>query len=64
MLKVISPFFSIFCICLLTFKLTLQWNTPSITFYEEGLGAAMMSEWVGMRLEEEGIENLKRFSIQ
>jgi hypothetical protein len=40
----------------------LQWNQPSIDFYEQSLGATMMSEWVGMRLEEDGIENLKRFA--
>jgi len=40
----------------------LKWNEPSIGFYEKSLGAKMMSEWVGMRLEEEGIENLKRFA--
>jgi len=39
----------------------LRWNQPSIDFYEKGLGAMQMSEWVGMRLEEEGIDNLKRF---
>ncbi|GLB42334.1 putative acetyltransferase (GNAT) family protein [Lyophyllum shimeji] len=40
----------------------LKWNKPSIDFYEQSLGATMMSEWVGMRLEEDGIENLKRFA--
>ncbi|RDB30128.1 Diamine acetyltransferase 2 [Hypsizygus marmoreus] len=39
----------------------LKWNKPSIDFYEKSLGAKAMSEWVGMRLEEDGIENLKRF---
>ncbi|EJC99231.1 acyl-CoA N-acyltransferase [Fomitiporia mediterranea MF3/22] len=41
----------------------LKWNTPSIDFYEKCLGAFPMSEWMGMRLEEEGIENLKKFSL-
>ncbi|KAL5481073.1 ATS1 [Sanghuangporus weigelae] len=40
----------------------LTWNTPSIDFYEKVLGAKAMSEWMGMRLEEDGIENLKNFS--
>jgi len=39
----------------------LKWNAPSIGFYEQSIGAKAMSEWVGMRLEENGIENLKRF---
>ena len=38
-----------------------QWNKPSIAFYEKALNATAMSEWLGMRLEEEGIEKLKRF---
>jgi len=38
-----------------------QWNQPSIDFYEKILGAKPMSEWMGMRLEEEGINNLKKF---
>ncbi|EPT04669.1 hypothetical protein FOMPIDRAFT_1156972, partial [Fomitopsis schrenkii] len=37
----------------------LKWNQPSIDFYEKKLGATAMSEWMGMRLEEEGIENVK-----
>ncbi|KAI5116990.1 hypothetical protein M0805_001487 [Coniferiporia weirii] len=41
----------------------LTWNKPSIDFYEEALNAKPMSEWMGMRLEEDGIESLKRFSI-
>ena len=36
-----------------------QWNKPAIGFYETNLGAKMRSEWVGMRLEEDGIDNLK-----
>lgn len=38
---------------------SFQWNQPSIDFYEKKLGATAMSEWMGMRLEEDGIENLK-----
>ena len=38
-----------------------QWNEPSIKFYQNVLGATAMSEWMGMRLEEEGIERLKQF---
>jgi len=37
----------------------LKWNQPSIDFYEKKLGATAMSEWMGMRLQEEGIESLK-----
>ncbi|EKM76779.1 hypothetical protein AGABI1DRAFT_44438 [Agaricus bisporus var. burnettii JB137-S8] len=37
----------------------LKWNQPSIDFYEKKLGATAMSEWVGMRLEDNGIERLK-----
>jgi len=40
----------------------LKWNTPSIQFYEKTLSATGMSEWLGMRLEEDGIEALKRFA--
>jgi len=40
----------------------LKWNQPSIDFYEQSLGATMMPEWVSMRLEEEGIDNLKKFT--
>jgi len=40
----------------------LKWNTPSIDFYEQSLGAKLMSEWVGMRLDEGGILNLERFT--
>ncbi|KAF7983476.1 hypothetical protein HWV62_21776 [Athelia sp. TMB] len=31
-------------------------------FYEKTLSAAAMSEWLGMRLEEDGIEALKKFA--
>jgi len=41
----------------------LKWNQPSINFYEKALGASALSEWVGMRLEEGGIEGLKKFSV-
>ncbi len=40
----------------------LQWNQPSIDFYEKKLEASAMSDWMGMRLEEAGIENLKKFA--
>ena len=37
----------------------LKWNTPSIDFYEGGsVGAKKMDEWVGMRVEGEGLEKL------
>ena len=36
----------------------LDWNTPAIDFYES-IGAVAQSEWVGYRLEGEG---LKRFA--
>ncbi|KAF7308742.1 N-acetyltransferase domain-containing protein [Mycena kentingensis (nom. inval.)] len=38
----------------------LKWNQPAIDFYEKGLKAKSMSEWMGMRLEEQGIANLAR----
>lgn len=40
----------------------LQWNKPSIDFYEKVLNAKPMSEWMGMRLEVDGITSLKRFA--
>ncbi|TFY73741.1 hypothetical protein EWM64_g10273 [Hericium alpestre] len=40
----------------------LTWNEPSIRFYEDVLKAKPMGEWQGMRLEEEGIENLKKIA--
>lgn len=43
-------------------NLSPQWNQPSIDFYEKTLHATAMSEWMGMRLEESGIENLKKFA--
>ncbi|KAJ6588765.1 acyl-CoA N-acyltransferase [Mycena capillaripes] len=41
----------------------LKWNHPSIAFYEHTLSATQMSEWVGMRLDEGGIERLERFAL-
>jgi GNAT superfamily N-acetyltransferase len=38
-----------------------QWNAPSIAFYEQVLGAKPMDEWKGMRLETEGIRNLRKY---
>ncbi|KAA1472040.1 acyl-CoA N-acyltransferase [Dentipellis sp. KUC8613] len=38
----------------------LTWNEPSIRFYQDVLGAKPMEGWLGMRLEEEGIESLKK----
>ena len=35
-----------------------KWNQPSIDFYEKYLHAKSQDEWVGMRLEADGIENL------
>lgn len=35
----------------------LKWNEPSIKFYE-GLGAKAMEEWVGMRVDGEGLERM------
>ncbi|KAL6244366.1 Peroxygenase 1 [Rhinocladiella similis] len=37
----------------------LKWNEPSIKFYEgEGVGAKRMSEWMGMRVDGEGLGRL------
>ncbi|KAK3399594.1 acyl-CoA N-acyltransferase [Sordaria brevicollis] len=37
----------------------LKWNEPSIRFYEsEAVGAEMMREWVGMRVDGEGLTKL------
>ena len=41
----------------------LDWNQPSIDFYEKVLGAKRMSEWVGMRLEGKQIAELERFAV-
>ncbi|KAK3903497.1 N-acetyltransferase ats1 [Staphylotrichum tortipilum] len=35
----------------------LKWNEPSIKFYES-IGANMMSEWVGMRVDGDGLTRL------
>lgn len=35
----------------------LKWNEPSIRFYES-IGANMMSEWVGMRVDGDGLTKL------
>lgn len=35
----------------------LKWNEPSIKFYES-IGATMMSDWVGMRVDREGLNKL------
>ena len=37
----------------------LKWNEPSLKFYEgKGVGAVRMEEWVGMRVEGEGLGRL------
>ena len=37
----------------------LKWNAPSIKFYEsEAIGATMMSEWVGMRVDGKALKKL------
>ncbi|KAH9941647.1 acyl-CoA N-acyltransferase [Epithele typhae] len=41
----------------------LKWNQPSIDFYEKALGATSMSEWMGMRLEGNQIQNLRQFQV-
>ena len=35
----------------------LRWNEPSLRFYE-GIGAERLEEWVGMRVEGEGLGRL------
>jgi len=35
----------------------LKWNEPSIKFYES-IGATMMNEWVGMRVDGENLGKL------
>lgn len=37
----------------------LKWNEPSIKFYES-IGAKAMSEWVGMRVDNEGLQKLAK----
>jgi hypothetical protein len=39
-----------------------QWNTPSIDFYEKRLKAIKMDDWVGMRLDEDGIKELTKLA--
>jgi len=41
----------------------LKWNTPSIDFYEKRLKAKKMDEWMGMRLEEDGIDELTKLAV-
>ena len=41
-----------------------KWNQPSIDFYEKYLHAKRQDEWLGMRLETEGIENLKNITTK
>lgn len=36
----------------------LKWNEPSIRFYEDIIGATRMEEWVGMRVDKEGLVKL------
>nr|GAT59205.1 predicted protein [Mycena chlorophos] len=40
----------------------LKWNQPAIDFYEKALKATAMGEWMGMRLDEAGIESLTKFA--
>ena len=37
----------------------LDWNTPSIKFYES-LGAKVMKEWLTMRVEGEALSGVRR----
>jgi len=41
----------------------LTWNEPSIAFYEKVLSAKRMDGWMGMRLTDEGIHNLTKFTL-
>ncbi|KAI9569954.1 acyl-CoA N-acyltransferase [Boletus coccyginus] len=41
----------------------LTWNEPSIAFYEKVLSAKRMDGWMGMRLTDEGIQNLSKFTL-
>lgn len=39
----------------------LKWNTPSVDFYQgPSVGAKRMEEWVGMRVDGEGLEELAK----
>ncbi len=40
----------------------LKWNESSIGFYE-GLGAKRMEEWVGMRVDREGLVGLAECGV-
>ncbi|KAH8987861.1 acyl-CoA N-acyltransferase [Lactarius akahatsu] len=42
----------------------LKWNQPSIDFYEKYLNAKPQDEWLGMRLEVEGIGNLRNITTK
>lgn len=43
----------------------LKWNTPSIEFYQSGkVGARRMEEWVGMRVEGEGVKRLAGLDVE
>ncbi|KAG9313411.1 acyl-CoA N-acyltransferase [Chiua virens] len=41
----------------------LTWNEPSIAFYEKVLLAKRMDGWMGMRLTDEGIQNITGFGL-
>jgi len=41
----------------------LKWNQPSISFYEKTLEPRVLPECMGMRLEGEKIERLKKFVV-
>lgn len=41
-----------------------QWNQPSIDFYEKKIGAMPLSEFIGTRLDNRGIEELKKLAPQ
>lgn len=38
----------------------LKWNEPSIRFYEDVIGATRQEEWVGMRVDREGLVKLSK----
>lgn len=38
----------------------LKWNEPSIRFYEDVIGATRQEEWVGMRVDREGLVKLTK----
>lgn len=41
----------------------LKWNEPSLKFYES-LGAVRMDEWVGMRVEGDGVGRMARGEVK